>query len=50
MMGSLQFTRLDALLAWLDPIASHNSAMVKVADASRRSKLNEWQNDKLAKA
>jgi len=49
-MGRLWWTRLKALLAWLDPRASHNSARVSVAEASRRSKLNDLQNDWQANA
>jgi len=49
-MGRLWWTRLKALFASLDPRASHNSARVSVAEASRRSKLNDLQNDWLANA
>ena len=49
-IGRDRCTRDNARLAWLDPRDSHNSARVKVADASRRSKLNDWQNDRLANA
>lgn len=49
-MGSAWCTREDALLAWLRPRDSHSSAMVRVADASSRSRLNVRQKDKLASA
>jgi hypothetical protein len=37
-------------VAWLDPRESHSSAKVRVAEAFRRSKLNDMQNERLAKA
>lgn len=42
--------RFRALVAWLDPRESHSSARVRVAEAFRRSKLNDMQNERLAKA
>ena len=42
--------RDKALFAWFDPSESHNSANVSTADALRRSKLKDWQNERLANA
>lgn len=49
-IGSACCIRVEALFAWLEPRESHNSASVRVADALRRSKLNDWQNERLANA
>lgn len=48
--GRACWIRFEAIFAWFGPKLSHNSANVKVADAFRRSKLSNWQNDRLANA
>jgi len=42
--------RVKALFAWIDPRDSQSSARVRVAEAFRRSRLNDSQNERLANA